>query len=146
MTKQKRIKNPLRIGKALAAFHLNAGDPCVTMDLKAVEEKAERISKILGVPLSPEDVALFTFVHEMQHYAQWKEGRVTTADMSTPNFNKTEKSKLLEVEADEAAANFVKKAFGLGKTKKWSKRTLLAMIGAEKTLTIEQARDLGIIS
>lgn len=142
MTKQ--IPNPLRIGKTLGAFNVDKNGPQMFMDLKAIEEKAQRISKVLGVDLSPEDVALFTFLHEMSHYRQWKEGRVSIKDMRDTKFKDSERGKAIELEADASAVEFIRKTIGYGK--KWTKRSLQAMIGAEKTLTLEKARDLGIIS
>jgi len=143
-SKTATIPNPLRIGKTLGAFSVDTDGPQMHVNLKAIEEKAERISKVLGVTLSPEDVALFTFLHEMAHYRQWKEGAVTTKDFRDIKFKETERAKNLEVQADAEAVEFIKKTIGFGK--QWSKRTLQAMVGAEKTLTLEQARDLGIIS
>lgn len=140
----KSIPNPLRIGKTLGAFNVDKNGPAMFMDLKAIEEKAERISKVLGVQLSAEDVALFTFLHEISHYKQWKQGKVTTRDMHDVKFKETERAQQLEVEADADAVEFIRKTIGYGK--RWTKRSLKAMIGAEKTLTLEQARDLGIIS
>lgn len=140
----KVINNPLRIGKTLGSFNVDKEGPKMNMDLKAIEEKAERISEVLGVNLSAEDVALFTFLHEMSHYKQWKAGKVTTKDLRDVKFRESTRAKALEVEADEDAVDFIKKTIGYGK--KWSKRSLQAMVGAEKTITLEQARDLGIIS
>ena len=140
----KNINNPLVIGKTLGSFSVDKNGPLMHFDLKAAEEKAERISKVLGVNLTAEDVALFTFIHEMTHYKQWKEGKVTTKDLRDVKFKGTERAKSLEVEADEEAVDFIKKTIGFGK--RWNKRSLKAMVGAEKTLTLEQARDLGIIS
>jgi len=114
------------------------------MDLKAIEEKADRISKVIGTDLSPEDVALFTFLHEMAHYRQWKKGQVTVKDLRDVKFKDTPRARALEVQADADAVDFIKKTMGFGK--RWSKRTLQAMVGAEKTISLEQARDLGIIS
>ena len=141
---KKTIKNPLRIGKALASFNVDKAGPMMYMDLKAVEEKAERISKVLGKELSPEDVAIFTFIHELAHYKQWKVGKVTTKNLRTPGFRNTDKCKQLELDADQEAVDFIRKSAGF--SKRWSRRTLKAMVGAEKTLTLEEARDLGIIS
>lgn len=141
---EKEIPNPLRIGKVLGAFNVDKSGPQLHMDLKAVEEKAERISAVLGVTLSAEEVALFTFLHEMAHYRQWKTGKVTTKDMRDVKFKESSRGKAIEIEADDEAVDFIKKTIGYGK--KWSKRSLQAMIGAEKTLSLERARDLGIIS
>ena len=143
-TSFKTINNPLRIGKALATFNIDKVGPTLYMNLKAIEEKAARISKVLGKELSPEDVAIFTFMHELAHYKQWKMGKVTTKNLRTPGFRNTDKCKQLELEADQEAVDFIRKSIGFGK--KWSRRTLKAMVGAEKTLTLEEARDLGIIS
>jgi len=140
----KNISNPLVIGKTLGSFNVDKNGPQMQLDLKAIEEKAERISKVLGVELSSEEVALFTFLHERAHYRQWKEGKVTTKDLRDIKFRGSSKAKALEVEADEEAVEFIRKTIGFGK--KWTKRSLKAMIGAEKTITLEQARDLGIIS
>lgn len=139
----KTIANPLRIGKTLGAFTVDKSGPTMFLDLKANEEKAERISKVLGVTLSGEEVALFTFLHEMAHYRQWKEGRVTTKDLRDTKFKETARAKQLEVDADVAAVEYITAS---SLNKKWTRRSLQAMIGAEKTLTLEQARDLGIIS
>lgn len=139
-----QIPNPLRIGKTLGAFNVDKNGPNMYMDLKAIEEKAERISKVLGVDLSSEDVALFTFLHEMTHYRQWKTGKVTVKDLRDVKFKETTRAKTLEVEADAEAVDFIKKTIGFGK--RWSKRSLKAMVGAAKTLSLEDARDLGIIS
>lgn len=140
----KEIPNPLRIGKTLGTFNVDKNGPQMYMDLKAIEEKAERISKVLGVTLSPEEVALFTFLHEMAHYKQWKTGKVTTKDLRDIKFRESARGKAIEVEADDEAVDFVKKTIGYGK--KWTKRSLQAMVGADKMLTLEKARDLGIIS
>lgn len=140
----KNMPNPLIIGKTLGSFTVDKNGPLMYLDLKAIEEKAERISKVLGVELSADDVALFTFLHERMHYRQWKEGKVTTKDLRDIKFKGSPRAKALEVEADDAAVEFIRKTIGFGK--KWTKRSLKAMIGAEKTLTLEQARDLGIIS
>jgi hypothetical protein len=140
--KTSSIPNPLVIGKTLGTFSVDKEGPLMFMNLQAIEEKAERISKVLGVKLNPEEVALFTFLHEMAHYRQWKEGRVTTKDLRDVKFKETARAKKLEVDADAVAVEFIKKAV----SEKWTPRTLQAMIGAEKTLTLEQARDLGIIS
>jgi hypothetical protein len=142
--KSAKITNPLLIGKTLGEFNVDKNGPNMWMDLKAIDEKAKKISDILGVQLSGEDVALFTFLHEMAHYKQWKDGSVTTEDMKDIKFRGSDRAKNLEVEADAEAVDFIKKTIGYGK--KWSKRSLKAMIGAEKELTLEQARDLGIIS
>lgn len=138
------IDNPLRIGKTLGCFNVDKSGPNLYLDLKAIEEKADRISKVLGVQLSSEDVALFTFLHEIAHYKQWKAGKVTTKDMRDIKFKESARAKALEVDADAEAVDFIRKTVGFGK--KWSRRSLKAMVGAEKTLTLEQARDLGIIS
>ena len=140
----KEIPNPLRIGKTLGTFNVDKNGPQMYMDLKAIEEKAERISKVLGVTLSAEEVALFTFLHEMAHYKQWKTGKVTTKDLRDIKFRESARGKAIEVEADDEAVDFVKKTIGYGK--KWTKRSLQAMVGADKMLTLEKARDLGIIS
>lgn len=142
--KNAKITNPLIIGKTLGEFSVDSSGPYVMMNLAAIEEKAERISKILGVTLSAEDVALFTFLHEIAHYRQWKTGKVTTEDMRDTKFRGSPHSNSLEAEADAEAAEFIKQTIGYGK--KWTKRSLKAMIGAEKEITLEQARDLGIIS
>jgi hypothetical protein len=139
----KSIPNPLRIGKTLGAFTVDKNGPLMYVDLKAIEEKAERISNVLGVKLSPEEVALFTFLHEMSHYRQWKTGKVTTQQLHDISWKETEAAKALEVEADADAVNFIAK---IADAEKWPKRSLQAMVGAEKTLTLAQARDLGIIS
>ncbi len=141
---EKEIPNPLRIGKTLGAFSVDKNGPNMHMDLKAIEEKANRISKVLGVELSAEEVALFTFLHEMSHYRQWKTGKVTTKDLRDVKFRETARAKALEVEADADAVDYIKKTVGYGK--KWTKRSLQAMVGADKMLTLERARDLGIIS
>lgn len=140
----KSIENPLRIGKTLGVFNVDKNGPSMHLDLKAIEEKAERISKVLGVDLSAEDVALFTFLHEAAHYRQWKIGKVTTKDLRDIKFRETERAKALEVEADAEAVEFIRKTMGFGK--RWTKRSLKAMVGAAKNLTLEEARDLGIIS
>ena len=140
----KTITNPLRIGKSLGSFTVDKAGPQMYMDLKAIEEKADRISKVIGTDLSPEDVALFTFLHEMAHYRQWKKGQVTVKDLRDVKFKDTPRARALEVQADADAVDFIKKTMGFGK--RWSKRTLQAMVGAEKTISLEQARDLGIIS
>ena len=137
------IPNPLRIGKTLGVFTVDKDGPQMHMNLKVIEEKAERISKVIGKQLTSEDVALFTFLHEMAHYRQWKEGRVTTKDFRDIKFKETARAKQLEVDADADAVEFIKKTVFKDK---WTTRTLRAMVGAEKTLTLEQARDLGIIS
>lgn len=144
MNKTKEITNPLRIGKTLGVFNVDKNGPNLQLDLKAIEEKAERISKVLGVELSAEDVALFTFLHEIAHYRQWKTGKVTTKDLRDIKFKESDYAKSLEVEADAMAVDFIRKTMGFGR--RWTKRSLKAMVGAEKTLTLEQARDLGIIS
>ena len=138
------IPNPLIIGKTIGLFNVDMNGPYIAMDLKGMEEKATRISEVLGVQLSAEDVALFTFLHEMAHYKQWKAGKITDADLKDITFKGSDRSKACEAEADAEAVDFIKKTIGYGK--KWTKRSLKAMIGAEKTLTPEQARDLGIIS
>ena len=143
------IKNPLKIGKTLASFTVDKTKesqehPTIFMDLQAVEAKAKRISEVLGTELTAEQVALFTFIHEMKHYDQWKEGKITTEELRTGSFRGTPKAAELEIEADAAAVEFVKKTIGYGK--KWNKRTLQAMVGAEDTLTLDQAKELGIIS
>ncbi len=140
----KEIPNPLRIGKTLGAFNVDKNGPQMHMDLKAIEEKANRISEVLGVELSPEEVALFTFLHEMSHYRQWKTGKVTTKDLRDVKFKETARAKALEVEADADAVEYIRKTVGFGK--KWTKRSLQAMVGADKMITLERARDLGIIS
>ncbi len=141
---KKEIPNPLRIGKTLGAFNVDRSGPNMYIDLKAIEDKAQRISEVLGVDLSPEDVALFTFLHELAHYRQWKTGKISTRDLRDTKFKETARAKGLEIEADSEAVDFIRKTIGYGK--KWTKRSLQAMVGAEKTLTLEQARDLGIIS
>lgn len=140
----KGITNPLRIGKTLGAFNVDKSGPNMYLDLKSIEEKADRISKVLGVTLSAEEVALFTFLHEMAHYKQWKTGKVTSKDLRDVHFRESDRARTLEVEADAEAVDFIRKTVGYGR--KWTKRSLKAMVGAEKTLTLEQARDLGIIS
>lgn len=140
----KEIPNPLLIGKTLGVFNVDKQGPTMFLDLKAIEEKAERISKVLGVELSSEDVALFTFLHEIAHYRQWKTKKISTRDLRDVKFRETVRAKTLEVEADAEAVEFIRKTIGYGK--KWTKRSLRAMIGAEKTISLEQARDLGIIS
>lgn len=143
-SKAKTIKNPLRIGKTLGSFTVDKEGPQMFINLKANEEKAARISKVMGVELSAEDVALFTFLHEMTHYKQWKRGQVTVKDLHDVKFKETVRSKVLEVQADSNAVEFIKK--NIGSHKQWTRRTLQAIVGAEKTITLEQARDLGIIS
>lgn len=140
----KEIPNPLRIGKTLGAFNVDKVGPKMNMDLKAIEEKADRISEVLGVELTAEEVALFTFLHEMAHYRQWKKGKVTVKDLRDVKFKESARAKALEVEADAEAVDFIKKTIGYGK--KWNRRSLQAMVGADKTISLERARDLGIIS
>lgn len=140
----KEIDNPLRIGKTLGSFDVSRNGPSMYLDLKAIEEKADRISKVLGVDLSAEDVALFTFLHEIAHYKQWKAGKVTTKDFRDVKFKESARSKALEVDADAEAVDFIRKTLGFGK--RWTRRSLKAMVGASKTLTLEQAKELGIIS
>lgn len=144
-TKSGRIPNPLRIGKTLGSFNVDKDGPQMRMDLKAIEEKAKRISEVLGVKVNAEEIALFTFIHEMAHYQQWKEGRVTIKDLRDIKFKETAYAKKLEVDADAEAVRFIEKQADW--VDRWgSRRSLQAMVGAEKTLTLEQARDLGIIS
>jgi Zn-dependent peptidase ImmA (M78 family) len=144
-TKSGQIPNPLRIGKTLGSFNVDKDGPQMRIDLKAIEEKAERISQVLGVKLTSEEVALFTFMHEMAHYRQWKEGRVTTKDFRDIKFKETARAKKLEVDADAEAVRFIEAQVDWAD--RWGgRRSLQAMVGAEKTLTLEQARDLGIIS
>jgi hypothetical protein len=143
--KQASIPNPLRIGKTLGSFNVDKDGPQMRMDLKAIEEKAERISQVLGVKLTAEEVALFTFMHEMAHYRQCKEGRVTVKDLRDVTFKETARAKKLEVDADREAVRFIENQVDWAD--RWGgRRSLQAMVGAEKTLTLEQARDLGIIS
>lgn len=139
------IPNPLVIGKTLGAFSVDKEGPLMYMNLQAIEEKAEKISQVLGVKLTAEEVALFTFMHEMAHYRQWKDGRVSTKDLRDTKFKETARAKKLEVDADSEAVRFIENQVDW--VDRWgSRRSLQAMIGAEKTLTLEQARDLGIIS
>lgn len=139
-----QIANPLRIGKTLGSFNVDRNGPNLYLDLKSIEEKADRISQVLGVTLTAEDVALFTYLHEIAHYKQWKSGKVTTKDLRDVKFKESTRAKALEVDADAEAVEFIRKTLGFGK--RWTRRSLKAMVGAEKTLTLEQARDLGIIS
>jgi len=85
---------------------------------------------------------MFTFIHEMTHYKQWKEGRFTTEDLRDTAFYGTKKHSALEKEADQAALDFITKT---KLHKQWAKYALRSMMGAKKKLTLEEARELGII-
>ena len=140
--KAKTIANPLLIGKELGRFTVDKNGPLMFMDLKAIEEKAEKVSKILGTELSAEQVALFTFLHEMAHYKQWKQGKVTTSDLKDVSFHGTKRHEVLEIEADDEAVRFLEES---GLSRAWKKYALRSMIGAKKKLTLSEAKDLGII-
>lgn len=144
MNKEATIKNPLVIGKSLGCFNADKAGPVIFLDLKAIEEKAQRITSVLGVELTSEQVAMFTYLHEMTHYKQWKEGRITDDELRNTSFSKSPKAVQLEEEADLKAVEFLLTT-KIAKT--WKKRTLiLAMVGAKKELTPKEARALGIIS
>ena len=140
--KPKTIKNPLVIGKDIGRFIADKQGPVVYLDLKSIEEKAARVSEILGVDLAAEQVALFTFIHEMAHYKQWKEGKVTTEELHDTTFYGSKKHIAIEEEADNEALNFIKKT---KLDKQWGKYALRSMMGAKKRLTLSEAKDLGII-
>ncbi len=139
----KSIKNPTLIGKETGRFTVLKDGPILYLDLKAAEEKAELVSKVLGTDLTASQVAMFTFLHEMAHYSQWRKGKVTTADLHNTTFHGSKRHKALEVEADELALKFLE-ATKLSKT--WTKYGLKSMMGAKKRLTLKEARELGIIS
>lgn len=142
--KKKTIKNPLIIGKSLGSFSVHQGEPVIVLELKSIEEKAKRIQEVTGLELPSEQIALFTFLHEMTHYKQWKTGKVSTSDLRDDSFKKTSKCDKLEEEADLQAVDFILQT---KLDKFWKKKSLLlALVGLKKELTPEEAKILGILA
>lgn len=81
--------------------------PSMNLWMDAIEEKASKVAS-LGFPLTSFQTALFTFLHEQEHYKQFQNKEVTAAELSDCNFRESDKCKRLEVQADEAAVNFIK--------------------------------------
>jgi len=142
--KKKTIKNPLIIGKTLGSFNVHEDTPVIILEMKSIEEKAKRILEVTGLELPPEQIALFTFLHEMTHYKQWKTGKITTNELKSETFNKTAKCDKLEEEADLQAVEFILQT---KLAKYWKKKSLLlALVGLKKELTPEEAKILGILA
>ena len=138
----KSIKNPLLIGKETGRFTVLKDGPIMYLDLKAAEEKATLVSKVLGTDLTAEQVIMFTFLHEMAHYKQWKTGKVTTSDLHDASFHGTKRHKQLEIDADDLALKYLRTN---KLDKSWKKYALRSMMGAKRRLTLEEAKELGII-
>lgn len=83
--------------------------PTMALWLDAIHDATARLTKATNIPLTEFQVGLFTFIHEFEHYSQWQQGKVTTAEIQDPNFKNSEKAKQLEREADQAASNFIQK-------------------------------------
>lgn len=97
------------INKELGRFGANQDGtmPCINLSLDAMEEKANKVAGE-GLTLTGFQTALFTFLHEYEHYRQFQDKEVTAAELNDPNFLNTDKCKQLEKQADEAAACFIK--------------------------------------
>jgi hypothetical protein len=97
------------IGKELGKFCVkqDKSAPSIDLSLDNIEEKASKVAS-KGFNLTAFQTALFTFLHEYEHYRQYKDNEVTAAEINDTNFPNTEKAKKLEKEADVAAVNFIK--------------------------------------
>lgn len=97
------------IHKELGKFctQQDGSSPIINLSLEATEEKANKVGS-KGLTLTGFQTALFTFLHEYQHFKQFQTNEVTASEINDPNFQSTDKCKKLEKDADEAAVNFIK--------------------------------------
>jgi hypothetical protein len=107
-----KVNSPL-IGKTLGILFAAEGVPYVTVYPRHIQEKAAAVNKYLGRgEPSKEDlfrVALYTFVHEWEHYNQYLDKRITDENLNTEKRYGgllEEEINAIERDADSRAASF----------------------------------------